>query len=260
VRALRFAFLALVAGISAPAGVAAGSTLSFLDPPAEVTYEKEAGAYTGSLVVLLQNQSASGGQLELELIGPDGQTASAGQDAVEGFRLTVTPPAGTPIRPRSLNSLQVEVEQRTPTMPESVRLVARIAGARPVGPAVITLTPGGPAISSPAPLAFAQTQATMNVSRALGPLVGLARRVPRCGCQRGFFGDSVRIGTTGRKPSVIATLVNSDSGGTAQVVVRRDNRSSSTLAMRMVTDRGKYVGNVTIDPEAEKAEDACRDT
>lgn len=220
-----------------------------------MTFKEVGPQERARLVLPLRNNSARAGPLDVRLIGAGGAVYVAGAQPRAGTALRVHPAAGTRVEPRSVTSLVVTVVRPVGAKtPAAGHLIARLGGPTPVGPALVELTAltgsdTGSGTVGPKPLAFAQEEATLGVSRPLGPLSRPVERV--CDCDL-LTGDSVKVGTRGADPKSASTLLNSDSGGSAKVMLTRRDDSSSELRVSEVTKRGTYGGKLTLDPDAEK--------
>jgi len=260
--------LSLVAGAQTSVAAAALAPLLSLAPSTGTTaLDFKAGKATVHLVI--RNDSDRGGPVAAHFItgGTSTQVKRAKASEKEALEIQLLAPlAPVAARDQVLVSL-LFTRRASATDPLSGELVLRLAGAKPVGPLVITLAPTPPTANPPAKKIkrrFAESKATIATTRVLGPLTTLLnapglegwkgkRLTSWMRCDRGcLWGEKLPITTRGEAPERAATLLNGSSGGSARVTLTGTGPRTSNVAATNIRRAGTYEGSLTLDPDAKK--------
>lgn len=258
---MRRLLLAISIGLLyAPATLAVETAppLTFVPAPPALEFEKEGQGEAATINVLLQNAAPTGGQLQLTFVPGNGDpplTAISVRDFLARdppIALVLRRPTPTRLMIEGATVTSISAELRRPLdadQPSSGQLVVRLVGTPPLGPAVAKLTE-----KEKPPLAFAQKSVTLSITRLLGPLSRPAGSLfdwADWDETALYAGETAKIGTRGETPGTASALVNSDSG-TATVSLKRESGSGSLITATEISDHGKYSGDLTLDPDAEK--------
>jgi hypothetical protein len=245
-----------------PLSLAGGETTRAL------TFTKSGDSEKATLALVVRNGGDVGGTLMVRFVDESGATANVSADPtpVEAPNVSPTqrPAKAQPLTVRLLppSDLAVEAHNATQLRLEFQRdaksaggkavsgnLIIALAKAPPdpvAGPVVVALSINEKAVAN-MDLKFAQDKATISLTRWLGPINNL---VP--GCTECMAGESVEVGTRGETPATSKATISSETGGTANVELERQNSSRSKLRVTQLDRHGSYEGKLVLDPDAEK--------
>lgn len=259
------------------AGFMIGAVAHAAEPPLSLaggettrplTFTKSGDSESATLTLIVRNGGDVGGTLLVRFVDESGATAKVTATApveasnppptqkpptpapgTRSLTVRLLPPSTLAVEPHDATQLRLEFRRNAKSAKGkavSGNLIIALAKTPldPVaGPVVVALTIN----EKVADLKFAQEKATISLTRLLGPLGALASHCTKC-----LIAESVRVETRGLTPKTAETTINSDTGGSATVKLKRNSDSRSSLRVTRLDRHGAYAGKLVLDPDAEK--------
>jgi hypothetical protein len=272
-RLLALLILAAVAVVGVARAGDAPLSLSGGAKQRSLTFTRSGPSETATLTLIVQNAGASGGTLAARFVEQSGAVAKITEQAttvaIPRSGTKATPPAPALENPKALtvrllqpttlvvaahDAAQLQIEfhrdvkaaQGNAVRGHLVISLDNDASDPIAGPVVVgvTISKNAPAVTK---LKFAQDKATISLTRLLGPFGGAVPKCTKC-----LLGESVHVGTRGERPTSAEATINSESGGSATVKLKRSDGSSSKLRVTSLDRHGSYEGKLVLDPDAAK--------